>query len=290
MDVDVPEGCRLSAGAKDEGRDPPTGRPTRAMARLRTPAIVGVLAGFLSGLFGVGGGILIVPGLVLPMRMSQRLAHGTSLAAIVPIAVSGVIGYTVADSVDWPAALLVTLGAICGALLGTRVLHMTRQEMLRRVFAAFLLLTAARLLVDVPEAIGRDEITMTIALALVTLGLVSGTLAGLLGVGGGIVIVPALVLLFGVPDAVAKGTSLLVIIPTAVAGTLSNLRKSNADLPVAAVVGLFGVVSALAASQLSVNLDPTVSSVLFALLLVGFAAHMLLRGGSARAAEAGPEP
>lgn len=244
---------------------------------------MGILAGLLSGLFGVGGGILIVPGLVMLMHMPQRLAHGTSLAAIVPIAGSGVAGYAVADSVDWPAAALITLGAVWGAVLGTRVLHVARQDTLRKAFAGFLLLTAARLLLDIPEALGRGGITLGIALALIGLGLASGTLAGLLGVGGGIVIVPGLVLLFAVPDAVAKGTSLLVIIPTAVAGTLSNVQRSNADLRVAATVGLFGVASAFAATTLSVNMDPTASSVLFALLLVAVAAQMLLRGRGARA-------
>lgn len=261
--------------------------PGEALARYGPSAIVGLLAGLLSGLFGVGGGILIVPGLVILLHMPQRLAHGTSLAAIVPIAGSGVVGYAIADSVDWAAGGLVTLGAVWGALLGTRILHVTRQENLRRVFSLFLLLTAARLLLDAPEALGRDEITLWMAVSLMALGLLSGTLAGLLGVGGGIVIVPGLVLLFSVPDAVAKGTSLLVIIPTAVAGTLSNVRRSNADLPVATVVGLIGVASALAATQVSVNMDPTVSSVLFGLLLVAVAAQMLLRRSTSRPGASG---
>lgn len=248
-----------------------------SLRRLGPAAAVGALAGLLAGLFGVGGGILIVPGLVLLARMPQRLAHGTSLAAIVPIAVSGVVGFALADSVDWSAAALVTLGAVWGAVLGTRVLHVARQDTLRKVFALFLLLTAGRLLLDIPEALGRGDITVGIALALIALGLVSGTVAGLLGVGGGIVIVPGLVLLFSVPDAMAKGTSLLVIIPTAVAGTVSNLRRSNADLAVAGVIGLLGVASAFAGAALAVRMDPTVSSVLFALLLVTVAAQMLLR-------------
>ena len=163
------------------------------------------------------------------------------------------------------------------------MLHVAHQDTLRKAFAGFLLLTAARLLLDIPEALGRGGITLGIALALIGLGLASGTLAGLLGVGGGIVIVPGLVLLFTVPDAVAKGTSLLVIIPTAVAGTLANVRRSNAELRVAATVGLFGVAAAFAATTLSVSMDPTVSSALFALLLMTVAAQMLLRGRGARA-------
>ena len=68
-------------------------------------AVVGLLAGFLAGLFGVGGGILIVPGLVLAAHMTQRLAHGTSLAAVVPISVASLITYAAHDNVDWNVAL-----------------------------------------------------------------------------------------------------------------------------------------------------------------------------------------
>lgn len=89
--------------------------------------------------------------------------------------------------------------------------------------------------------------------------------------------VPAQILLFGIPDAVAKGTSLAVILPTALIATSRNVRTGNADLRTAAVVGLAGVVSAFLASQLAVELDPTVSSLLFAGLLAVTAARMLLR-------------
>jgi hypothetical protein len=97
---------------------------------------------------------------------------------------------------------------------------------------------------------------------------VAGTLAGLLGVGGGLVVIPVLVILFSVPDTVAKGTSLLVIIPTALAGTLENRRHGNVDLRTAAVVGGAGGLAALGGSRLAHAMSPTVSSVLFGILLV----------------------
>jgi uncharacterized membrane protein YfcA len=240
-------------------------------------AAVGVLAGFLSGLFGVGGGILIVPGLVLLLRMDQRRAHGTSLAAIVPIALAGVAGYALADAVDWAAGALLIIGAATGALIGTRALRTISETWLRGLFAVFLLLAAARLFFPFAEAIGRGPLDAAGVVGLIGLGLVSGGVAGLLGVGGGIVIVPALVLLFSVPDAVAKGTSLLVIIPTALVGTISNVRFTIANLSVAAVVGVVGVVSAFGASQLSTALPPRLSRILFAVLLVAVAAQLLVR-------------
>ncbi|HXF58169.1 MAG TPA: sulfite exporter TauE/SafE family protein [Actinomycetota bacterium] len=245
---------------------------------LAVAAVVGLLAGFLSGLFGVGGGILIVPGLVLLLGMGQRLAHGTSLAAILPIAASGVAGFAAAGAVDWGAGGFVTLGAMAGAWAGTRALRAVPQLFLRRGFAAFLVATAVRLLLGAPEAAGRAPIDPVGALALVGVGLASGALAGLLGVGGGIVIVPALVLLFSVPDAVAKGTSLLVIIPTALVGTVSNVRHRNCDLPLAALVGLLGTGSAFLAPHLAVRMSPRLSSGLFAALLLVVAARMALQG------------
>jgi uncharacterized membrane protein YfcA len=259
-------------------RDRPPANDARRVELARAAAL-GVLAGFLSGLFGVGGGILIVPGLVLLMSLDQRLAHGTSLAAIVPIAVAGVVGYAVSDSVDWPVALCLVAGSSFGAVAGTHALHVLPVKVLSTAFAVALLATAARLFVDVPDASGRDPLDAGTVVALVLLGLLAGTLSGMLGVGGGIVMVPGQVLLFGITDAVAKGTSLAVIIPTAVVATARNLRRGNAALPLAAAVGGGGVLSGLAASQLAVRMDATLSSVLFGLLLVATATRMLVVRG-----------
>jgi uncharacterized membrane protein YfcA len=238
-------------------------------------AVLGLVAGFLGGLFGVGGGILIVPALVLFMHMDQRLAHGTSLAAVLPIAIASLIGYTLADKVDWPVGALLAIGAVGGAVIGTHILHVLPQRVLGYVFAGFLLLTAIRLVVDHASALGRSELTVGRAGVLVLIGLVTGILAGLLGVGGGIVMVPAMIVLFGIPAVVAKGTSLAVIVPTAVMGTWRNRTKHNTDLHIAAVVGVAGIVSAFAASQVSVGLSETTSNVLFALLLTVVAVRML---------------
>jgi uncharacterized membrane protein YfcA len=238
--------------------------------------VVGAVAGFLSGLFGVGGGILIVPGLVFLLAMEQRLAHGTSLAAIVPIAIAGVAGFVLGDAVDWPVAAAIVAGAIAGSLIGTSALQRIPQRGLRLAFIAFLLLTAARMFVTTPHVAGRGELDVLMVIGLVALGVASGTLAGLLGVGGGIIIVPVLVTLFLVPDAVAKGTSLVVIVPTAVSGTWRNVRNANADVRVATVVGVAGVVSAFLASRIAIHMDPRTSSVLFAILLVLLAGRMAL--------------
>ena len=254
----------------------------RGQGWLVRAAVLGVVAGFLGGLFGVGGGILIVPTLVLFMHMDQRLAHGTSLAAVLPIAVASLIGYTLEDKVDWPVGVLLAIGAVGGAVIGTHILHVLPQRVLGYVFAGFLLLTAVRLIADHSSAVGRSDLTVGRGALLVLIGLITGILAGLLGVGGGIVMVPAMIVLFGIPAVVAKGTSLAVIVPTAVMGTWRNRTKHNTDLRVAAVVGMAGIVSAFAASQVSVGLSETTSNVLFAILLAAVAVRMLLQLRSTR--------
>ena len=243
---------------------------------LFSAAAIGAAAGFLSGLFGVGGGIIIVPGLVLFGRMEQSRAHATSLAAIVPIALAAVVGYALEDSVDWAAAGLLTAGAIAGTVAGTRFLRRIPARALRVIFAVFLLGSAALLPFEATSTKPLGDLDLLAGTALVGVGLLAGGLAGLLGVGGGIVMVPALVLVLAEPQVIAKGTSLAVIVPTAAAGTISNLRAELADLRTAAVVGVAGVVAAFGASLLALELDALLSAVLFALLLVAMAVRLLL--------------
>src|SRR5918996_72632 len=232
---------------------PRTARPTPA--RLARAAGVGLAAGFMAGLFGVGGGILIVPALLLIMRMDQRLAHGTSLAAVLPIAVASTLGYALDDAVDWPVAALLAAGAVAGAGVGTHVLPLVPQRALAVAFTGLMLATAVRMLLDHSDAGGRADLTVGTAVALVAVGVAAGIIAGLLGVGGGIILVPAMVVLFGIPPAVAKGTSLAVTVPTSAMGTWRNRVNRNAELAAAVVVGLAGVVSGFVASKISVGMS-----------------------------------
>lgn len=246
-------------------------------------ALVGVGAGLLSGMFGVGGGILVVPGLVLLAGMDQRMAHGTSLAAVLPISVSSLFTYWAQANVDWPVALWLSIGAVAGAVLGTRLLHVVSHRALALGFSALLVVTAARLFSQ-SSGSGRAALSIASVVLLVGIGLATGTLAGLLGVGGGVVMVPAMMLALSLPPALAKGTSVAVIIPTSIMGTLRNRRSGNTDLRAAAVVGLGGVGFAVVGGWLSTVMSDRTSNVLFAALLVTVAARLLWQVRSESAA------
>jgi uncharacterized membrane protein YfcA len=250
---------------------------TVAAVRADTPmlpiAVVGLLAGFLAGVFGVGGGILIVPGLVLLAHMNQRLAHGTSLAAVVPISVASLASYALHGNVDWAAAGWLAIGAIAGAVIGTHLLHVLPHRTLAIVFIVVIVASALRLFVAA-DADGRAELTVGAAVAFVAVGLVTGILAGLLGVGGGIILVPAMIILFGIEPVIAKGTSAAVIIAAALMGTWRNRANNNTDLRAAAVIGTAGIVTAAIGGTIADRMSDELSNVLFATLLLLVAARM----------------
>ena len=250
--------------------------------------IVGLAAGLLGGLFGVGGGLIIVPGLVSLAGMDRRLAHGTSLAATLPIAAASLITYVSHGNVDWAVAFFLAIGAIAGAIVGTTLLHVIPKNVLIMIFVITVLATATRLAIST-DSTGRSDLTVAMALLLIVVGLLTGTLAGLLGIGGGVIMVPAMVVLMGMVPVVAKGTSVAVIVPTAIMGTIRNRKKANVDIRVAAVVGGFGALSAVVGGTISDRMSDQVSNIMFALLLVFVAITQLLSLRS-KPAVAQPEP
>ncbi|MGZ3722967.1 MAG: TSUP family transporter [Bdellovibrionales bacterium] len=110
---------------------------------------VGVCAGILAGLFGVGGGIIIGPALILVAGFSQTSASGTSLIALLaPVGIGGVYAYYSAGKIDGThikAGLLISLGMLFGTYFGSRLALTMSEVMLRRAFSVFLVIVAAKM-------------------------------------------------------------------------------------------------------------------------------------------------
>lgn len=241
---------------------------------------IGVAAGLLGGLFGIGGGLIIVPGLISVAGFDRRIAHGTSLAATLPIAAASLITYVAHGNVDWAVAACLTMGAVWGAVLGTHLLHVVSKRVLTIAFVVVIFATAVRLFTT-SDVGGRADLTLWSAATLVLIGLVTGTLAGMLGIGGGVVMVPAMVVLYEMVPVVAKGTSAATIVPTSLIGTIRNRSNANVDLRAAAIIGAAGIVSAVCGGLLADAMSDRLSNVLFAalLLVVGISQLATLRGG-----------
>ncbi|MEY4361284.1 MAG: hypothetical protein RL391_590 [Actinomycetota bacterium] len=243
-------------------------------APLAPTIAVGILAGLLSGLFGVGGGILVVPALILVLKLDPRRASGTSLGAVLPISISSLLTYWSHDNVDWTMAMWLAIGAVMGAVYGTKLIHVLPRKTLGYLFATVLFATAVRLYIPT-DAEGRSEILWVAAVALILIGFVTGVLAGLLGIGGGVVMVPVMIVAFSELPVVAKGTSAAVILPTSIIGTWRNSVSNNIDHRVATIVGLAGVPTAIVGGTIADYMSKDVSNALFATLVLIVAARMI---------------
>jgi uncharacterized membrane protein YfcA len=212
-----------------------------------------VLAGLSSGLFGVGGGILIVPLLVYLLKLDQKRAHATSLAAVVPIALVGAWGYGTHGNVNLSAVIYVLLGSIVGATYGAKILHRISLPAIQILFAFMLMLSGLRLLWSVdPTHLFHGWASHAF---LIVVGLFSGVLSGLLGVGGGIFVVPALISAAGLSSLEARGTSLAAIVGTALGGAVTHALRGNVEIRLAALCGLGGIPGAFLGVSLSHNLS-----------------------------------
>lgn len=236
---------------------------------------IGLLAGLLSGLFGVGGGILIVPALIYLAKLDPKVASGSSLLAIVPVAAVGAAGYAVGGHVDLGLTLILAVGSILGAPVGARLLKRIPHEALQLAFVAFLAVVIVSLFLVVPSRESAIAFDPIMAIGLAALGFATGVLSGLLGIGGGVIIVPMLVLLFGASDLVAKGSSLLLMIATGASGTVANLRQGTLDTTAAIGVGVGAACSTLLGVWIAQSVSPQAANIAFAVFLVLIAARML---------------
>jgi len=216
---------------------------------------------------GVGGGILLVPLLVHVMRESQHEAQAVSLAFVIPTAAVAVVPYLAREHLDLRLALLLAAGALPGVVLGARTAGRMSARWLRRAFGVAVLATAIRILIAPPVATGMP--TPWPGPAEVALGAGVGFLAGLLGIGGGTVLVPLLVLAQRLPQHEAQGLSLALIVPVGLAGVATYAREGN--LPLRLLPGLLvggalgGFVGAVLAQEIA---GPTLARLFAGFLIV----------------------
>lgn len=205
---------------------------TRAPA---TAFVIGLFGGMLSVFLGVGSGLLMMPALIAMLRIRPHRATGTALAATLPTALVAAFSYHQEalarhlPSIDAGAVAWLAIGEIGGALVGAKVLAVSGARSFRWAFG-FLVVAAGMLMIarltPTPPPPGPFQDTGAV-MATVGIGVLVGAVSALLGIGGGLVMVPALVLLLGYPQYQAQGTSLAVIVPVSVSGALIHLLRGN---------------------------------------------------------------
>jgi len=210
--------------------------------------LVGLVAGMLGGLVGVGGGVIMVPLMTEVLKFRQKEAHGTSLVAVVFTAVAGAFIYYLYGSADIPASALLAVMALCTVRFGAKYCCSLPEVRLKRYFGLFLLMVCLLLLLKpvlphVVEGASPGWIRWAI---LIILGALTGFISGMMGVGGGIFMVPMMVLFAGISQHTAQGISLLAMIPASTVGAWTHWKMGNTrtsllpGLIIGVLVGVYG--------------------------------------------------
>ena len=217
--------------------------------------LIGAAAGFLSGLAGVGGGIVMIPLLSYVLGYPHHTAQGTALLVFsIPVLAGSAYTYYKNRRVDLSLAVFIAVGVLLsGYLIATQVQKL-RSETLTRIFSGFLVLIGLYLLLRerlfsavaavTPDSIPRAQKVLRGLL----IGFISGTLSGLTGVGGGIIIVPLIRFILRYDQHVAQGTSLATLsIPVLIGAMLPYYRSGHVN----GLMGLAMTVGLLIASTLT---------------------------------------
>ncbi len=245
-----------------------TSQPVRSIG-FGTSLFIGIAAGCFGGLVGLGGGVVMVPLMVGVAGLKQKQAHGTSLVALVFTGIVGAATYATKGQVDVVAAGLLAVTATVTARFGARYADLLPEWKLKRSFGAFLLVIAVILLARPWIAgVGGTAAPWVKPAVLLTTGLFTGFLSGMMGVGGGSIMVPAMVLLAGFPQVLAQGSSLLAMVPAGAAGAYTHFRLGNVvrGLLPGLIPGI--LLGTFVGSSFAVRLPEVVLRLVFAAVLV----------------------
>lgn len=194
--------------------------------------LIGLLAGTFGGLVGLGGGVIMIPLMVGVLKIGQHKAHGTSLVALVFTGIMGSITYAVQGNIDILASLLLASTAVFTARFGAKFADALPEWKLGRYFGLFMLLITVLLLLKphLPQVVDSAMgLTWGKIIVLLLTGVFTGFLSGMMGVGGGTIMVPSMVLLAGFTQYTAQGSSLLAMVPAGGVGAFTHWRLGNVN-------------------------------------------------------------
>lgn len=230
--------------------------------------LIGLATGLFGGLVGLGGGVVMIPLMVGVLKLGQLKAHGTSLVALVFTGIVGAVTYAWQGSVDIMASALLASTAIFTSRAGARYANALPEWKLKKFFGVFLLLVTLLLLLKpyLPQTAGLITGWLKIIILLLT-GAFTGFLSGMMGVGGGTIMVPTMVLLAGLPQYTAQGSSLLAMVPAGGVGAFTHWRLGNVNASI--LKGLIPgiIIGTILGSSFAHNLSEGILRIIFAIVL-----------------------
>ena len=280
--------------------------------------LIGLVVGSLTGIFGVGGGFLMTPALMVILGVPAPAAVGTGLAAILPNSILGMIKRRGSGTVDYKLALIISIGSIVGVLMGSQLMDMLKdmpkmmvfgneqdpvQYILFILFLVILVAVAAYLFFDykkngdkiLDKRVGLfskiklppyihfaslEEPKLSL-ISLLFMGFVIGVLTGLMGIGGGVVLLPALIYLVGQRTSKAAGTSLVLVLISSLVAVMRKCAGGDIDIKLLLALLIGGIIGTFLGTKIGLKLSGPkirlyfVYVVMAAVIMVGAKLYLL---------------
>ncbi len=277
--------------------DAPTQENGTHRSNLLLANVIVCLNAIASNMLGIGGGAIMVPLLIFLMKVSIRRSVGTSLAVIVLVIGVGLAAQVLLHPADihWDIALLLVAGSIVGSFIGKWMNKVLPENVLRYAFAVVLLIVAVRMfgLLDTRPLLDAElNIHSGPSIAfLLSVGVLAGVASSLFGLGGGIVVVPALSLgsaFFAGNLLAARATSMAMVLPTSLIGAVLHFRAGNVDKQMVVKTTPLALVGAVAGVLLAYVAPVLALKILFGCLMVVAGLRLMLHRPD-RAKAAGPK-
>jgi uncharacterized protein len=245
--------------------------------------ILGVLAGMLSGMFGIGGGVIIVPALTVLLGFELQVAIGTSLAVLIwPVSFFAVLAYYRARLLNIRPAALIAIGLVGGGVVGAQIALNLPGATLQRIYGIFLIYTGWRFIeprnlwsarrpagAQAPANPGATVTPEIPWYVLLGVGLGAGVASGLFGIGGGLVIVPALIALLHYDQKRAVGTSLGALLPpVGIGAVLSYYKADEIDLGASVFMAAGLIFGAFVGARIALGLPSATVKRMYGVFLV----------------------
>jgi len=239
---------RINAGRIKRWHASDSKSPKNDISSLAKAFGIGNAAGILGSLAGMGGGFVMIPMMTHMLKLTQHQAHGTSLFAVMATGLAGAVSYS--DHVQWESAAAVAVCGMLTARLGAKTTTILSGKALKRALGFLMLIMGpavpAKAYILEQHAANQtekdnrhcDKSLPERLMAPAVIGLGSGFLAGLFGVGGGVIVVPALTLATDCTHYQALATSLAAMTLPALAGTMTHYSHGNVALRVAPALAL----------------------------------------------------
>lgn len=248
--------------------------------------LLGITAGILSGLFGIGGGVIMVPALIALFGLNILDANATSLAAmLLPVGMLGVVSYYKAGYINVKESLLIAFGLFLGSFVGAEFAISTSEQLLSKLYAIFLLYVAVDYL-DIKSFFTKNKTKIqpqqeTIRRALwtyVLMGVAAGVIAGLFGKGGGLIIVPALIKIYRYSPKAAAATSLAALqLPVGLPSVVVYAQNGHFNLLFAALIAVGIIAGTLLGTKIGIKLPGAYFKRIYAFFLLAVSVYMVVK-------------